>query len=181
MLSKTIVYSKKVCLLGTFGVGKTSLVRRFVHDLFEDRYLSTIGVQIYQKELFELASGARDDEHIKLILWDLANIEKFNPTIEKYFKGASGAIVVLDLTRPETFEQKNIYINEFLGINPKAQLIFAGNKVDLLENEMNRTDLKNKIEDEYRAPFLFTSAKSGKNVELLFETLAKQLLGHRTR
>lgn len=160
-----------------FGVGKTSLVRRFVHRVFEDRYLSTIGVQIYLKNLAEICDNDKSNDQLKLILWDLANIEKFTPTIKNYFIGAAAAIVVLDLTRPETFEEKNIYLNDFKEINPKAKLIFAGNKVDLIADQSSISEDFIATAKNYDSYYVVTSAKTGTNVESLFRSLGKQLLG----
>lgn len=171
MSRKAITYSKKICLLGTFGVGKTSLVRRFVNDLFDDTYLSTIGVQIYQKELSEIQAK----ENLKLIVWDLANIEKFTTTIKNYFQGAAGAIVVTDLTRTESYNKKHLYLNQFLEINPKASLIFAGNKIDLIDSN-NAPESLVKLAENYKSPYSITSAKTGSNVKAVFEILGKKIL-----
>ncbi len=172
MPARVITYSKKICLLGTFGVGKTSLVRRFVHDLFEDRYLSTIGVQIYQKEL----TAANGNENLKLIIWDLANIERFTAANKNYFRGSAGAIVVFDLTRPESYDESNIYLSKFQEMNPKAGLVFAGNKIDLIEGtESAPTDLI-EISEKYRSPYYLTSAKTAENVSTVFDALGKRLL-----
>ena len=155
-----------------FGVGKTSLVRRLVHDLFEDRYLSTIGVQIYQKEL----SSAKGKDNLKLIIWDLANIEKFTAATKNYFQGAAGAIVVSDLTRPESHDESTIYLTRFQEINPRANLVFACNKIDLLDGiKLAPNDLI-AIAEKYRSPYYLTSAKTAENVSTVFETLGKHLL-----
>lgn len=177
MGTNQIILSKKVCMLGTFGVGKTSLVRRYVHSVFDDKYLSTIGVQIYQKILSEDEElPHRSGERLKLILWDLANIEKFTPTIRNYFSGSSAAIVVTDLTRPETCDEKQIHLKEFLDINAKAKLIFAGNKHDLAESSSLATDALQKLSATFEAPALLTSAKTGENVNALFQQIGHHLL-----
>ena len=92
--------SKKVCLLGDFAVGKTSLVRRFVLNIFEDRYLSTIGVKVSRKTV--VTPGPGDLIELTLMLWDLAGSEEFDQVRASYLRGASGAVLVCDLTRPET-------------------------------------------------------------------------------
>lgn len=161
-------------MLGTFGVGKTSLVRKFVHGLFDDRYLSTIGVQIYEKAL---TSVNKKGESLKLIFWDLANVEKFTPVIGNYFKGASAALVVFDLTRPETFELKDIYLQEFRKSNPATRLVFVANKVDLLEDEAPVHAQISQLAAGHGAPYFLTSAKTGAGVAETFEALGEQLLG----
>ena len=94
---------KKVCLLGSFAVGKTSLVERFVHNRFDEKYLTTIGVKISQKALPPIESK-RDRQMIQhtFLIWDIAGLEKFDSVEMSYFRGAAGALVVADLTRPET-------------------------------------------------------------------------------
>ena len=100
--------SKKVCLLGDFAVGKTSLVRRLVHDMFDDRYISTIGVKVSRKTI----TIARDQDIIDLsiILWDLAGSEEFNHMRASYLRGASGLFLVADVTRPATLANLPAYL-----------------------------------------------------------------------
>ena len=95
-----VTLSKKVCLLGDFAVGKTSLVRRFVYDLFDDKYISTIGVKVSRKTV----SLARDDDIVDLtmMLWDLAGSEEFSRMRASYLRGAACALMVYDISRPET-------------------------------------------------------------------------------
>ncbi len=161
-------------MLGTFSVGKTSLVRRFVHGLFDDRYLSTIGVQIYEKQLPSIPG--RRAENLKLICWDLANIEKLTPAIKNYFRGASAAIVVFDLTRPATFDVKDIHLDAFKQVNPLAGLVFAGNKIDLLPDVSSPPSELADLAGSHSAPLLFTSAKSGAGVAEMFAALGQLLL-----
>ena len=159
-------------MLGTFGVGKTSLVRRYVHDLFDDTYLSTIGVQIFHKEL------QRDPEQdgLKMVLWDLANVERFTAVEKQYFRGAAGAIVVVDLSRPNTISEKDIHINTFLDINPTAELVIAGNKTDLVGDDKSPVSAIETFSADYKAPFLLTSAKANDNVDALFHIIGERLL-----
>ena len=95
-MAKTI--SKKICLLGDFAVGKTSLVQRFVYALFDDKYISTIGVKVSRKTVVL----PREDEVVELtlMLWDLAGSEEFGRVRASYLRGAVGAVLVCDVTRP---------------------------------------------------------------------------------
>lgn len=86
------VVQKKVCLLGDFAVGKTSLVRRFVEGHFEDKYLSTIGVKVARKSL------DRDETKLNLLIWDLVGGNEFSRSETGYLLGTAGALVVCDLT-----------------------------------------------------------------------------------
>jgi len=158
------VYSKKICMLGTFGAGKTSLVRRFVHGIFEEKYLSTIGVHLSHKALSDSVTGIQ----FNLIIWDLAHIEKFTAATRNYFRGAAAAIIVLDLTRESSFAEKQIRIKEFTESNPEAALVFAGNKTDLLDSHEQAESELQAFAARWQAPAVLTSAKTGENVEALF-------------
>lgn len=170
-MSEKVEIKKKICLLGSYGVGKTSLVRRIVHNKFEAKYLSTIGVQISRKTLNN-HSGK-----VNFYIWDIANIEKFDSVVKNYIFGAHGAIIVADLTRPSSLSNSSDFAENFKNINPDGELLFVGNK----------TDLKNDIkisEDEFRDNFtstsnniFFTSAKSGENVDEMFRSLGLKLIG----
>ena len=117
------VIQKKVCLLGEFAVGKTSLIRRFVEGKFEEKYLSTIGVAVSRK------SVQLDDYTVKLLIWDLAGGDDY--TNSSYLLGAAGGIIVCDLTRIDTLNALTIYHRQLRLANPKAQIVLIANKVDL--------------------------------------------------
>jgi small GTP-binding protein len=160
-------------MLGSFGVGKTSLVRRFVLDQFTDEYRSTIGVHIQKKAVL---ASKEISSPINLILWDIAHIEEFNRTIKSYFLGSHGAVVVFDLTRPQSFEDTDIYLKPFLEMNPGSRLIFVGNKIDLMDKNSFKTEQLLQISKMLNAPSILTSAKEGENVKALFQKLATSLL-----
>ena len=168
--------SKKVCMLGTFGVGKTSLVRRFVHQIFDERYLSTIGVQISSKSLAPIQTPVTGRIiHMNMILWDLAHLEKFDAAVKNYFHGAHGAIIVYDLTRPQTYGEYEALIGPFFETNPNAKSVMVGNKSDLSDNEAARREIEDAAARLNCASF-FTSAKTGEEVERTFMTLAEMLI-----
>ena len=89
---------KKICLLGSFGVGKTSLVARFVHSLFSDKYHTTVGVKI-DKKTVDLG-----DRAVNLILWDVAGEDDISTLRMSYLRGSAGYVLVADGTRPSTLE-----------------------------------------------------------------------------
>lgn len=169
-----ISLSKKVCLLGDFAVGKTSLVRRFVYNLFEDKYLSTIGVKVSRK----VVAVPRGDEIIELtlMLWDLAGSEEFNDVRISYLRGAAGAVAVCDLTRPETLVSLHDYAQTLRHVNPQAQLILAANKVDLADPAGANGEQIRAVAEQLAAPYYLTSAKNGAQVEELFRRLGRQLI-----
>ena len=158
--------SKKVLLLGHFGVGKTSLIRRFVDDSFSDNYKVTIGVHI-TKKVVNLPSGTQ----LSLILWDLEGTDELHLIRNAYLMGTHGAIFVFDVTRPATFQ----HIERDLGIItekiPKAPLLVVGNKLDLVDpGDIKRLLEENAINSDY-----LTSAKTGDAVNDAFMELANRL------
>jgi small GTP-binding protein len=166
--------AKKICLLGDFAVGKTSLVRRFVYSLFEDKYISTIGVKVSRKTV----AVPRDDEVIELtmMLWDLAGSEEFSQVRASYLRGAAGAVLVCDLTRPETLNSLKNYASDLLGISPNALFALAANKCDLTEQQQLTEQQVEAMATALDAPYHLTSAKTGDEVESLFRHLGMRIL-----
>ncbi len=163
------VVQKKVCLIGDFSVGKTSLIRRYVEGRFEDKYLSTIGVKISRKTL------NRESHQLNLIVWDLAGGEGFSGYPSSYLRGAAGALIVFDLTRPKTFESVKSYREQFLAKNSELAVITLGNKIDLLSAASSENDILDSIGAQVNTPHIFTSAKTGENVEAAFHLLADSI------
>jgi small GTP-binding protein len=173
--------SKKVCLLGEFAVGKTSLVRRFVYDAFDDKYISTIGVKVSRKTVVV----PHEDEPIDLnmMLWDLAGSEEFNRVRASYFRGATGAVLVCDVTRPETLAGLLTYAQDLTRVCPGASFVVAGNKSDLVdEQQITLADLEGAAEAIEAATgcgsvsCYATSARTGQDVETLFRYLAERVV-----
>ncbi len=158
--------SKKVILVGHFGVGKTSLVRQFVHQKFSDDYLTTIGVKIDKKEM------SIEGKSVQLILWDIAGETSSSKIPQSYKLGAHGILYVMDVSRPSTYENLNEQIAELRKILSNVPLICLANKSDLLSPNF-RKDLEEKVGDH---KLLFTSAKTGENVEVAFESLTKEIM-----
>lgn len=166
--------TKKVCLLGDFSVGKTSLVRRFVEGRFDERYLSSIGVKVDRK-IVRLATSA-GEVVLTLMLWDLAGGPELSPAAPGYYRGASGAVIVCDLTRSETLDTVQAYARGFLMANPAARLVMAANKVDLVqERQVSITQLA-AVAAQADAPVFMTSAKTGEQVDAMFQRLGLLLL-----
>ncbi|MBE2221823.1 MAG: GTP-binding protein [Anaerolineae bacterium] len=165
------VVQKKVCLLGDFAVGKTSLVRRFVVGRFEDKYLSTIGVKVSRKSL------EREDYKLNLLIWDLVGGNEFSRAETGYLVGTAGALVVCDLTRPDTLEAVRRYTSQIRAVNPHVHLVFLGNKIDRTEERAIDDDTLTAVATELNAPIFLTSAKTGENVEAAFAHLAELFEG----
>jgi small GTP-binding protein len=166
--------SKKICLVGDFSVGKTSLVRRFVHDLFEDKYISTIGVKVSRKEV--IVPRGDGEAHVTMMLWDLAGSEEFDHVQASYMRGATGAVLVCDLTRSETLASLQAYARDLRGINPNIRFAVAANKCDLTERQQITPEQVAQAAAELDAPHYLTSAKTGDDVETLFHHLGRLLM-----
>ena len=162
---------KKICLLGEFAVGKTSLVRRFVEGRFDDKYLSTIGVKISRKMV---GSGS---ESVNLILWDLAGGEDFMRLTPSYLRGAAGALLVCDLVREETVGACIQYATALREHNSEAVFVIAANKYDLFDQSKVTEEDVEGLAAELGASWVYTSAKDGLNVENAFGLLVESLEG----
>ena len=159
--------SKKVVLLGHFGVGKTSLMRRFVENAFSEEYKVTLGVQI-QKKVINLSVR----KTLSMIIWDIEGNTTIKNTRSSYLLGTSGFIYVFDATRIDTFNELNEEIEFLKSQYPKAKIKIIANKVDLVNRKSLEDLLVSKnIECDY-----FTSAKTGEMVNEMFEALGKEIM-----
>jgi len=167
---------KKVCLIGDPGVGKTSLIRRFVTDLFDDSYLSTIGAKVTMKSM--AFDNPERDTHIdlNLMIWDVSGQKEYVMFHEMYLKGMEGVLAVADLTRKDTFGSLKAAIHMADKTAPNIPMIFLLNKCDL--SEPSSLDLKDvrTLASQRDIPVLATSAKTGMNVELAFNQLTRKIL-----
>jgi len=163
MKFNNLMISRKVILTGSFGVGKTSLFRRFIKGSFSEKYITTIGVKV-DKKVVEVRG-----EEVSILLWDIAGEVKQDKVPKSFFLGASAIIYVFDLTRPSTYKNIGVDLNILDEILPDTILKVVGNKEDLIEDK----DKLAKIKAEVNATIdVVTSAKSGHNVEQLFFDLA---------
>ncbi len=164
------VITSKVCVVGDFAVGKTSLSERFVNNHFSDRYLSTVGVKIDTKEV-ELTHL---DVVQKLVIWDVAGTDRFGATELAYLRGASGYLYVADGTRPETIDSAIALckqVEDQYGAQPAILLL---NKHDLAEQWAVADDRQADLAAQFANVFL-TSARTGSEVENAFRTLAEAI------
>ena len=160
---------KKICMLGAFAVGKTSLVKQYVSGIFSEKYHTTVGVKI-DKKVLEI-----DGQEVTLILWDLHGEDEFQKIRASYLRGSSGYLLVVDGTRKKTLgvvEELQRMAQEVLGDVPFVVLI---NKADL----SNQWEVgKEAVESlESRGWSVFEgSAKTGEGVEAAFSTLSKHMV-----
>lgn len=171
--------SKKICLVGDFGVGKTSLIRRFVDRQFSDQYLSTLGVKISRKLVPIADEKNPEPQNLQLLIWDVEGRTKFQQIVPSYVQGAKGAIIVADLNRQETIEHITDHIDLLCSVNPKGiHFIVAFNKSDLVDTEnMDKTLPIEPLQTHPQvAATYITSAKTGKNVDEIFHQLAQAMI-----
>ena len=160
---------KKICMLGAFSVGKTSLVQRFVQSIFSDKYLTTVGVKIDKKML------AADGLDVELLLWDIYGEDEFQKVKTSYLRGASGYFLVVDGTRKNTLDTAFILRDRTEDAAGKIPFIILFNKADI-QNEWEITeDAVGKL-SEQGITVMKTSAKTGQGVEEAFLSLTRKML-----
>jgi small GTP-binding protein len=160
---------KKVCMLGTYAVGKTSLVRRFVESIYTDKYHTTVGVKIDKKQV-QVA-----DKELTMMLWDVEGTDTEHELRTSYLRGASGYLLVADGTRNDTL-YKALAIQgkvvEAIGTVPFLLLL---NKMDLAE-DWSISERETEALHEKGWEVVSTSAKSGRGVEEAFNSLARKMV-----
>lgn len=161
------IVQKKICLLGDFAVGKTSLIRRYVVGRFDDKYLTTVGVAVSRKTLEYPGLS------LHLLIWDLVGGRDYSQA--RHLTGVAGAMIVCDLTRENTLASYQIYAEQLRQFNPDVRLVLLANKVDLPDERMISEEQLITRAEEIQAPLLYTSAKTGENVERAFRTLSDLL------
>jgi len=166
---KKVIIKKKVCMLGAFAVGKTSLIKQFIENIFSQKYHTTLGVKIDKKSV-EVAGEAVD-----LILWDLAGEDDFIAVKMSYLRGAAGYLIVADGTRKDSLTTAFDLIERTEKEIGKLPYVLLINKSDLasywqITNEEIR-DIKAQGNKVFK-----TSAKTGENVEAAFQAIAELIV-----
>lgn len=160
---------KKICLLGSFAVGKTSLVRRYVESIYSETYQTTVGVKV-DKKVVQVNST-----ELTLVLWDLYGEDEFQKMRWSYLRGSAGYLLVADGTRRATLDKAFLLeqrVKEEVGEIP---FVFVVNKCDLAEDWQLDAGLEEQFAANHRG-ILRSSAKTGENVEEAFNQLARKLL-----
>lgn len=160
---------KKICMLGAFAVGKTSLVSRFVHSMFSEKYHTTVGVKI-DKKVVEL-----EETSLAMVLWDLHGEDRFQKVRDSYLRGMSGFLLVVDGTRRSTLNTARVLRERAEDVVGGVPFVLVLNKGDLREEwEVEEEDLTQLQEEGW--PLIETSAKTGVGVEEAFIWLAGKLV-----
>ena len=158
----------KICMLGGSGVGKTSLVSRFVSSIFSDTYLTTVGVKIDKKKV------AIDSGEMTLMLWDIYGEDEFQTVRDSYLRGASGYLLVADGTRHGTLDRAILLQQRAEQVIGQVPFLLLLNKADLEpEWQVDERALVKLADKGWRV--VRTSAKTGEGVEDAFITLAREM------
>ncbi len=166
-LNTMSLYRFKVVMLGAPSVGKTSLVRRFVHSVFEESYHSTLGAKVERKNV------NIGDKTANLLLWDIHGETDDLLVTPSYLQGAHAAVLVFDASRPETVDMALALGARVREQSADVRCYLVANKGDLFPDD----DVASQYQTQFERPVLVTSAKSGNGVEALFVDIAREAMG----
>jgi small GTP-binding protein len=165
---------KKICLLGDGAVGKTTLIKKFVYDKFDDKYIMTFGTKVTKKSVCIARGG--DDFELTMMIWDILGQRVHDSLHATYYQGAAGALLVCDVTRRETFQGLEEWARVFRNVCPETPIIFLGNKSDLADSaQVTEADLSG-LAAKYGTIHYMTSAKTGTHVEDSFLRLGRTIV-----
>ena len=165
-------FSTKLILVGDFQVGKTSLIKRFVENQFQESYISTIGVEISKKVV-----DIDDKTSINYIIWDIGGqVKQMIPYRKRFYSGANAGFIVIDRSRPENQKSIEKWYNEIKdSVSNNVPIVIVGNKSDLSDVVVSEEVIK-EIADKYGFHYILTSAKTGENVNDAFIYIAYKFL-----
>ncbi|UCE92119.1 MAG: GTP-binding protein [Methanobacteriota archaeon] len=168
-------YIKKVGLIGDSAVGKTSLIRRFVVDVFDDAYIATIGTKVSKRDLeYDLTDKTM---YLTLMLWDILGQKDYTKIRTQSMKSSHGMMVVSDLTRDETVESaKDFWFKEARDTLGHVPVVFIGNKADLADDGSEAAEKLKRTAESVGMPAFVCSAKTGENVEDAFRKIGEMMI-----
>ena len=166
-------FSSKLILTGDYSVGKTSLIKRFVENIFQESYISTIGVEISKKTL-ELG----ETTNVNFIIWDIAGQRaQMAPYRTRFYSGANSALIVIDRTRKDNLQSIEYWYNDIKkSISANIPIVIVGNKSDLDDKIIISESEIKEISEKYGFHYILTSARTGDNVNDAFLYIAYRFL-----
>jgi small GTP-binding protein len=165
----------RVVLLGEATVGKSSLLRRYTENVFEVEYKQTLGTTFATKEV-EVSDEQSGVRAVKLSIWDMGGQSTYRELRRQYMKGSSAAIIVYDVTKPESFMAMSNWFESFREVCPDAPIFICANKVDLADKRMVPQEPGIMLRDWFQSEYYETSAKDGTRVNDVFERCAQVVL-----
>ncbi len=169
-----VAYKFKVVVIGDPTVGKTSLMLKYTEKKFKDLYIPTVGVQVSVKQV-PIKIG-KEKKLVDLNIWDIAGHVKFQHIRKIFYEGAQAFLCLYDCTNEATFEGVSYWIDDIRKAVGNPFGILIGNKIDLEHERVISEDKGREKAASFLLEFIETSAKTGKNVNEVFEKLTKQLV-----
>jgi Ras-related protein Rab-1A len=164
-------YLLKLLIVGNSGVGKSCLLVRFADDIYQENYISTIGVD------FKIKSLEIEEKNVKLQIWDTAGQDRFRNITASYYRGAAGIMLVYDISEPDSFNNLNSWLIEVeKNASKDVNKILVGNKCDLEDRRKISFEQGKEFAETHGMKFLETSAKSAHNVEDAFVNMTKEII-----
>ncbi len=171
-MTETKHLKSKVCLVGEKAVGKTSLIRRYVLNMFDDHYITTIGTKVSKKEVRVFQPEKDRLVDVDITIWDIMGEKGFRELLkDAYFYGANGVLAVADITRRSTLDELDDWIDGVEQVVGKVPALIAVNKSDLtVDAQFGEKDVA-QVAKAFDCEYLMTSAKTGENVEEAFRRM----------
>lgn len=161
----------KILIIGDSSVGKTSVLLRFVDDMYSPEFQTTIGVD------FKIANLNINNKVIKLQLWDTAGQDRFRNIVASYYRGAQGIMLMYDITNPASFQSVTRWHEEAQGyLQSSVPKLLIGNKADLANQRAVKLDEAHQLAERLGMDYIETSAKSSQNVKQAFESMSRKIL-----
>jgi len=158
----------KVFIAGEGGVGKTTMVDRFVKGTFNPNTIMTIGANFAVKNL-KMSTG----QEVTLQIWDLGGEDRFKFILPRYIKGSEAGIIAFDSTRYSTFRNLDVWLNLIRDNVPDIGLILVGTKADLENGSPDTSAFEEYVKEKKLNAFFLTSSKSGQNIDSVFQKLVE--------
>lgn len=177
-MSQKNLLKLKICLMGESSVGKTSLIKKFVYDDFDETYSSTIGTKVTKRELTINHPDSGDPLDVYMLIWDIMGEQCFIEMLKmSYFFGARGIIAVCDVTRKNTLGELNTWIEGAQSVTKEIPMVILGNKCDLEDQrQIELSEVEEFAKGYNKTQAFLSSVKTGYNVEKTFDILSKMIV-----
>ena len=163
----------KILVIGDAAVGKTAIATRYTTGAFKESHLMTLGANFMLKDL-----KLEEEVNVRLQIWDTAGQERFRRVVEMYYKNAQGVILTFSVDRKDSFDNLSYWRETALSKVPLSKFVLVANKIDLPVDDWEVSlDAANELSKDSQIPLIETSAKTNTNVDDVFTTLTKLMVG----